>query len=265
MNGMTKRTLPRLEALIEHLLEGPVLRLFGSRLGADELTTQLARLLADQAGHLPATIRLHLHPADYEAILAAEPEILVTLTMKTIHIATALDLQIQGSPSVTLVANGSLRERTIRIETEPAVGLLHRTAALDAVPSPSADATLTALQTAQLIMDGGTPITLSRPVINIGRRADNHLVIDDPRISRTHAQLRLRLGRYVLYDLASRSGTRVNGQPIRDYVLRSGDVIMLASNQLIYLESESIQDPAAAHTAIDAPATDTQAMVSSDD
>ena len=35
---ITKRTLRRLEPLIEHLLEGPVLGRFGSRLGADALT-----------------------------------------------------------------------------------------------------------------------------------------------------------------------------------------------------------------------------------
>jgi hypothetical protein len=262
---MTKRTLPRLEALIEHLLEGSVLRLFGNRLGADELTTQLARLLADQSGRLPATIRLHLHPADYEAILAAEPEIIATLTTKTIHIATALNLQIQGSPSVLLVANESQTERTIRIETEHANGHLHRTAALDALPPPVADETLTTARAAHLILDGGTTIALSHPVINIGRRADNHIVIEDPRISRSHAQLRLRLGRYVLYDLASRSGTRVNGQPIRDHVLRSGDVITLANNQLIYLESEPLHSESDEQTAIEGRGTDTQAMVRNDE
>jgi len=166
---------------------------------------------------------------------------------------------------VLLVANESQTERTIRIETEHANGHLHRTAALDALPPPVADETLTTARAAHLILDGGTTIALSHPVINIGRRADNHIVIEDPRISRSHAQLRLRLGRYVLYDLASRSGTRVNGQPIRDHVLRSGDVITLANNQLIYLESEPLHSESDEQTAIEGRGTDTQAMVRNDE
>ena len=42
-----------------------------------------------------------------------------------------------------------------------------------------------------LIVGGTQIVPLNRSVINIGRRLDNHIVIDDPRVSRAHAQLRI--------------------------------------------------------------------------
>jgi pSer/pThr/pTyr-binding forkhead associated (FHA) protein len=71
-------------------------------------------------------------------------------------------------------------------------------------------------------------------VINIGRRLDNHVVIDDPRISRNHAQIREIKGRFVIFDLNSTGGTYVNGDRINQSVLYPGDVISLAGVTLIF-------------------------------
>src|SRR4030065_271660 len=54
-----------------------------------------------------------------------------------------------------------------------------------------------------LILDNGQHFPLDRPVINIGRRIDNQIVLEDQHVSRTHAQLRVRDGRFVLFDLGS--------------------------------------------------------------
>ena len=82
---------------------------------------------------------------------------------------------------------------------------------------------------------GGTQIfPLDRSVINIGRRLDNHIVIDDPRVSRAHAQLRIVRERFVLFDLNSSGGTFVNGQRAEQSVLYPGDVISLAGVTLIF-------------------------------
>jgi len=63
---------------------------------------------------------------------------------------------------------------------------------------------------------------------------DNQLVIDDPRVSRNHAQLRAINGRFVLFDLNSTGGTFVNGQRASQTVLYAGDVISLAGVALIF-------------------------------
>src|SRR5258708_26714545 len=86
----------------------------------------------------------------------------------------------------------------------------------------------------QLILPDNRQHALDRQVINIGRRQDNQVVLDDPRVSRQHAQLRQRFGRYVLYDLGSSGGTFVNGQAIHEWILKPGDVISLAGVGFVY-------------------------------
>jgi pSer/pThr/pTyr-binding forkhead associated (FHA) protein len=85
-----------------------------------------------------------------------------------------------------------------------------------------------------LIVEGVKVYPLTQPVINIGRRLDNQLVIDDPRVSRNHAQLRAIKSRFVVFDLNSTGGTFVNGQRTSQSVLYPGDVISLAGVALIF-------------------------------
>ena len=85
-----------------------------------------------------------------------------------------------------------------------------------------------------VILDGIKVIPLSQPLIRIGRRLENNLVLDDPRVSRTHAELRAINGRYVLFDLNSTGGTYVNGVKITQSVVYPGDVISLAGVNLVY-------------------------------
>ncbi|MFW6115647.1 MAG: FHA domain-containing protein, partial [Chloroflexota bacterium] len=49
-------------------------------------------------------------------------------------------------------------------------------------------------------------------------------------------QLRHRYGHYVLYDLDSSGGTRINDYPVEECVLHSGDVISFAGVEVVYGE-----------------------------
>ena len=85
-----------------------------------------------------------------------------------------------------------------------------------------------------VIVDGVKVIPLTAPLVRIGRRLENNLVLDDPRVSRTHAEMRAINGRYVLFDLNSTGGTFVNGLRITQTVIYPGDVISLAGVNLVY-------------------------------
>lgn len=61
--------------------------------------------------------------------------------------------------------------------------------------------------------------------ITIGRAPDNMIVIDDPSVSNRHAQMELVGETYRLKDLESTNGTKVNGVPITETVLRFDDRI----------------------------------------
>ena len=85
-----------------------------------------------------------------------------------------------------------------------------------------------------VIVDSYKVIPLTRAVVNIGRRVDNDLVLDDPRVSRKHVQLRATNGRYVIFDLDSTGGVYVNGQRVEQGVLYPGDTISLGGVSLVY-------------------------------
>jgi pSer/pThr/pTyr-binding forkhead associated (FHA) protein len=69
----------------------------------------------------------------------------------------------------------------------------------------------------------GRRFTLDAPVL-IGRGPINHIVIDDPRISRQHAKITPEESGHVIYDLNSANGTFVNGTKVTGKVkLASGD------------------------------------------
>jgi len=104
-------------------------------------------------------------------------------------------------------------------------------------------------ENAFLIIEGVKVHPLNESVVNIGRRLENQLVIDDPRVSRNHAQLRAIKGRFVLFDLNSTGGTFVNGQRTSQTVLYPGDVISLAGVALIFGQDNPPPRPDLAATA----------------
>jgi len=82
-----------------------------------------------------------------------------------------------------------------------------------------------------VIVFGGTEAhyVLSKPVVTIGRRPDRDVVIPEPHVSRTHAQIERRGAEYFIVDLGSSHGTFVNGQATQTQRLRGGDRIELGA------------------------------------
>src|ERR1051326_7799435 len=86
-----------------------------------------------------------------------------------------------------------------------------------------------ALEPASLVIvdPGGqrTRVPIEALPFRIGRQPENHLVLRDSRISRTHARILGENGFYVLEDCASRHGTFVNGRKITRHKLESSERI----------------------------------------
>jgi len=97
-------------------------------------------------------------------------------------------------------------------------------------------------------MEAGRTHPLDKAVINIGRMLDNDLVIDDPRVSRHHAQLRAVDGHFVLSDTNSTGGIFVNGRRVTQTILYPNDSISLAGVILIFHQDEPPPRPDLADT-----------------
>ena len=84
---------------------------------------------------------------------------------------------------------------------------------------------------AQLVpVKGGSPITLTRDIVVVGRkRGLCDLVIDKTSISKLHSMLVKTDGLLFVRDLGSTNGTKVNGQRVVRGALLPGDQLSFAS------------------------------------
>ena len=87
----------------------------------------------------------------------------------------------------------------------------------------------------------GQNLTLQETT-NLGRDAQrNEIVLDDPAASREHARIKLENGQFVLYDLASKGGTLLNGANIVRQPLANGDSIQIGDSQLAFVQVNGLQ------------------------
>jgi hypothetical protein len=243
MRPMMQDHLSRFEDRIQHLVEGGFARLFAGRLHPREVAVRLAHAMEDAAytnadGQMtaPDIYTIRLNPIDHDAVLEAEPTIARTLAAELADLAHLSDFALTGFPEVRLVSDEEIAPHQVEIGAQLRG---HRTDTTEAQPMdlleiPAPDAVL--------VLNGGHEVPLTRPILNLGRQRDNHIILDDSRISRHHAQMRLRFGRYVIFDLNSSGGTTVNGLGIKEAMLKSGDVIGLAGFTLIYVEHAAPAD-----------------------
>ncbi len=86
----------------------------------------------------------------------------------------------------------------------------------------------------------GDSIELRGGQLLVGRSAMCRLVLDDPLVSRQHAEFRVENGVVVLHDLKSVNGVFVNGQKIgseEGFALVDGDHISIGNYELIFRSS----------------------------
>ena len=72
-----------------------------------------------------------------------------------------------------------------------------------------------------------------RPLL-IGRSPRCDLVLGDPTVSRKHAELVREEDRWIVRDLSSTNGTRVNGWRVHRAVVARGDVLTLGGQRLVF-------------------------------
>ncbi len=235
----------RLESWIEQVVEEPFVSLFAGQLLPQRVTTRLVRALedgerlgADGTPEVPGRYCIALHPEDLTALRQYHPRLAEELATALQALIGRLQIRLRQPPLVLLQADPTLPPHDIRI-TPAGDPTLDQTRDLD----PGRLEEILAGEEvadgqAYLIIEGKRTFDLTAPTVQIGRALDNDLILEDRRISRRHARLRQRYGRYILQDLGSSGGTTVNGFPVQEVVLRAGDLISLSGVTLIYAEEE---------------------------
>ena len=88
-----------------------------------------------------------------------------------------------------------------------------------------------------LLLPNGQRIELTEQIVRIGRMPDCAVQLTDPNISRYHAEVRPGPEGYVVLDLSSTNGTKVNGTRVTEQVLRDGDQITVGATRIVFQAS----------------------------
>lgn len=164
-----------------------------------------------------------------------EPRTIDTLKNIIMTAGKEVGLKFIGQPIITITTDDTYSPEEVRVVASHKLEPVGETQGMqNATSGGESDENAGIPENAFLIIEGVKVHPLNETVVNIGRRLENQLVIDDPRVSRNHAQLRAIKGRFVLFDLNSTGGTFVNGQRTSQTVLYPGDVISLAGVALIF-------------------------------
>jgi hypothetical protein len=244
--------LDELESRLQALLEVHLLRYLPGYKNEDKVAQRLAEAMQGNVTKLdrktlaPNVYTIVAHPSSLSR-WHAEPRLLEELAVALQTAGAESGYEFTSKPIVTTAADTSMAVEEIHVLASFNKESVSETRGMSA-ESKSEPPTEAAPHNAFLIQGGTKIIPLNQTVVNIGRRLDNQIVIDDPRVSRAHAQLRVIKERFVIFDLSSTGGTYVNGVRANQSVLYPGDVISLAGVTLIFG-----QDLPAGHSGDDTP------------
>ena len=85
----------------------------------------------------------------------------------------------------------------------------------------------------------GSSFPLSDPEVSIGREPSNLVPILDASVSRRHCLIRREADEFKIQDLNSRNSTFVNGVPVTEKILASGDEIKIGNSLFLFVRPET--------------------------
>jgi hypothetical protein len=240
--------LARFEELAEQAVETSFVRLLKSQLQPVEIAKRLARAMESQQAigvdkvWVPNQYEVHLNPADYEGFAPFRTSLERELAAYLSTVAQERGFALVASPLVHLQADERVPAKRLRIvaQTTEATAADEVSAPEGFTPTMKVERlrSIARTQATLALADGSLTFPLDKPVLNLGRSLDNDVILDDPRVSRRHAQIIHKHGHLCLYDLESANSTLVNGQAVRDCLLQDGDVVSLGGVELVFREAK---------------------------
>ena len=83
-----------------------------------------------------------------------------------------------------------------------------------------------------IFLDDGRRVEIGETPLVIGRMPECDVPLSDPNVSRRHAEVRRQGTGFVVVDLGSTNGTRVNGAQVKERLLNNGDEITVGASKL---------------------------------
>ena len=253
--------LRAIEQKIEALFEGVFGRAFRTNVQPVELARKLAKEMDDHRTvsvsrvYVPNEYTVYLSTADHEQFTGYENSLVGELEEYLQEHAKRESYALLTPPRVLLEVDDDLELGEFGIATrmvQPRAGAKRKAAdepegqvepgatmiykpRTPAVPVPTEDAPPPEVdrEVASLAWDGQTMRVEKRRVL-LGRSRECDIQVEDPNVSRRHAELRQEGSSYWIVDLDSTNGIEVNGSRVKRAKLESGDTFTVGSTEITF-------------------------------
>ena len=226
--------LERFEQRLDRMVNGAFARAFKAEVQPVEIAAALQREMDDRAAVVsrgrtvvPNVFVIDLSAHDYDRLSVFADTLTVELAGMVGEYAEEQRYTFVGGTLVSLTRDDSLDTGLFRVHSE-AKAEVASTPQGSRSPSAAPEGT----GHPRLVADD-VAHPLTRAVTRLGRGTDVDIRVDDPGVSRHHAEILL--GREVLLrDLNSTNGTYVDGVQVGEVVLRDGAVVQLGGTRLTF-------------------------------
>jgi len=245
--------LRSLESKLQGLVEGTFSRAFKSEVRPVEIARKLAREMDEHVveslsrTYAPNEYVVWLSPADRKHFEGYEDELRADLAGYLLEHARRERVAFVTQPSIAFRTDERLRLGEFGIQARmvrpadgsaqaPSQGDHGRTmvySAAERVSEPLREPDHRR-GTAKLRVDGRTEVLGADGAV-LGRSRDCDIVLQDPNVSRRHAEVRPSGGSWIVRDLGSTNGVKLNGRRIASAeALKRGDTIELGTARVVF-------------------------------
>jgi len=249
--------LKSIEAKIEGLFEGVFGRAFRTHVQPVELARKLAkemdehRTVSVSRVYVPNEYSIYLSTADreqfssYEGSLIGElqeylveharRESYVAITPPRVLFLTDDDLAVGefGIATRTVEPPGGVQPEAPPAPAEAGHTMVYRSRAPVDTQAVSPEELGVEREVVTLTVNGSAHNVERRSVV-LGRSRESDIRVDDPNVSRRHAEVRQEGATYWLVDLDSTNGTELNGRRVSRAKLADGDTITLGGTEIVF-------------------------------
>jgi hypothetical protein len=250
-----------IEHRIESVVEGLFGRAFRSHVQPVELARKLAKEMDDHKSvsvsrvYVPNEYVLYLSPSDREQFAGYEESLLTELADYLSEHARREGYSLLSPPRLSLEEDEDLAVGEFGIATRMVQARRPTGAAPpEPMPAPAGETKVykaAPAVTAAVSPDEANELGLAHerraflrrgdarhevrasPLV-IGRSRECDITLDDPNVSRRHAELRPEDGTYWIVDLDSTNGIEVNGKRVERAKLDHEDVIVVGKTELVF-------------------------------
>ncbi len=251
-----------IEHRIESLVEGVFGRAFRSHVQPVELARKLEKEMEDHKTvsvsrvYVPNEYVVYLSPRDREQFAGYEDSLLTELADHLSEYARREGYALLATPRVLMeedddlaigefgIATRIVQPRRMKEAGEPEVEPAARPSATKIfAPPPSATAAVSpddahrlglAHEPRAVLVLGSKRHEIGDRALVLGRSRGCDIPLDDPNVSRRHAEVKAEDGTYWIVDLDSTNGTEVNGKRIDRARLNHDDRIVLGTTELTF-------------------------------